>query len=173
MSRPATPQDDMDIQIENTIVIKPRTIPLYICCPITLEIMKEPVVAIDGYSYEKTAIVEWFKNNSKLPISGVCVTNKTVYTNTALKIYIVDWLKVNPQPVPSMMDENPPPIRQKPQPQSPRHFTGMFSGNQNIISSTTSSFVNVTIVEFIRNMQNTLNREGSDISSRVVPSVGP
>lgn len=39
-------------------------------CPITLEIINDPVVCtLDGHAYEKTAIEEWFKHNRKSPLS--------------------------------------------------------------------------------------------------------
>jgi len=168
MSKLPTARDELDKPITTAISIKPREIPLYICCPITLEIMKEPVVAIDGYSYEKSAITAWFKENSKLPITGIDVTNKTLYTNTALKIFIADWLTKNPQPVPSMMDENPPQIKKKPQLQSP----SLFSGNRRIVSQSLSPFVNVTMIEFTRVVHTILNRENSlGTPRRIVPTL--
>lgn len=38
---------------------------LFFCryfCPITIEIMEDPVIAADGHSYERAAIVEWLVN---------------------------------------------------------------------------------------------------------------
>jgi hypothetical protein len=33
-------------------------------CPITLELMRDPVVAKDGHTYERTAIEDWFRQSS-------------------------------------------------------------------------------------------------------------
>lgn len=37
-------------------------------CPITQELMTDPVVDPDGNSYERSAIEAWLKNNSTSPI---------------------------------------------------------------------------------------------------------
>lgn len=39
-------------------------------CPITYELMREPVVASDGHTYEKHAIEKWLKTNFTSPRSG-------------------------------------------------------------------------------------------------------
>ena len=36
-------------------------------CPITLSIMRNPVIASDGHSYEKSAIEEWFMRSNHSP----------------------------------------------------------------------------------------------------------
>lgn len=38
-------------------------------CPITLDYMKEPVIAQDGHIYEKSAIENWFENHDHSPIT--------------------------------------------------------------------------------------------------------
>ncbi|GMH36747.1 hypothetical protein BSKO_04620 [Bryopsis sp. KO-2023] len=37
--------------------------PRHLCCPISLELMKDPVMAVDGYTYERSAITKWFRKN--------------------------------------------------------------------------------------------------------------
>jgi hypothetical protein len=39
-------------------------------CPITLELMRDPVIALDGYAYERHAIETWFQHqwSRKMPI---------------------------------------------------------------------------------------------------------
>jgi hypothetical protein len=40
-------------------------------CPITRQIMLDPVVAADGHSYERTAIQKWFDTgNTKSPMTS-------------------------------------------------------------------------------------------------------
>jgi len=59
-------------------------------CPISTEIMNEPVIAEDGYSYEKEEIVNWIKlsedkgNPITSPITGDNM-GKTLIPNTVLK----------------------------------------------------------------------------------------
>ena len=51
-------------------------------CPITYEIFREPVVASDGFTYERNSIEKWLKTNNtspktKEPISQILTTNFT------------------------------------------------------------------------------------------------
>jgi hypothetical protein len=122
--------------------------PRHIVCPITMEIMKEPVVVENGDSYEKEAIEKWFVTSNTLPLTGQTVSNKALFPNRSLKIYITWWLSKNPQPAPTHFDDNPCPIRLKPRPQSPRQFAGILSATQRVLSRVESGFANVTTVEF-------------------------
>ena len=54
------------------------------CCPITLRIMKNPVVAADGRSYERAAIKKWFKKHSTSPTTNLPIS-KILYPNIQLK----------------------------------------------------------------------------------------
>jgi len=64
-------------------------------CPITNALMEEPVVAGDGNTYDKKAILNWFADSSKLhfpittPLKSICSTkllpNKKVAK--AIKVY--------------------------------------------------------------------------------------
>ena len=52
-------------------------------CSITHEIMTDPVTAMDGFNYERSAILEWFKNNDTSPntrekIGKTLITNHTI-----------------------------------------------------------------------------------------------
>jgi len=39
-------------------------------CPITHDVMTDPVVASDGYTYERAAIARWFESSRKSPVTG-------------------------------------------------------------------------------------------------------
>lgn len=71
----------------------PRTRPEDHFCPITLEVMRNPVVASDGVSYERTAITEWLATNGTSPLHGHALSNKTVFPNQALKRLIEGWVE--------------------------------------------------------------------------------
>jgi len=73
-------------------------------CPITYEVMKDPVVAADGYSYERSAIETYFKSSpsARSPMTGSQLPNKTLVVNQALRIMINDWtpnIPVTPSPL--------------------------------------------------------------------------
>lgn len=58
-----------------------NTILDYICCPITQEIMTDPVSTMDGYTFERKAISTWLETNSDSPLSRQPLTNKKLTTN--------------------------------------------------------------------------------------------
>jgi len=58
-------------------------------CPITYELMREPVVAMDGHTYEKHAIEKWLKTNHTSPRSGEAMDG-TIISNINLKKLIQD-----------------------------------------------------------------------------------
>ena len=73
-------------------------------CPITMEKMTDPVVAADGHSYEREAIVHHFKvNGVKSPATGLPLENRNLFDNHALKAMINEW-KVGRQGEPSELD---------------------------------------------------------------------
>ena len=44
-------------------------IPDDMICPISFEVMKDPVMAQDGHTYERVAIVEWLKTKGTSPMT--------------------------------------------------------------------------------------------------------
>lgn len=65
-------------------------------CPISFKLMKTPVVAEDGYSYEKTEIETWLQKSATSPMNRSTIVNKNLYKNTALAVAIQAWKKNNP-----------------------------------------------------------------------------
>ncbi|KAF0699121.1 Aste57867_10277 [Aphanomyces stellatus] len=54
-------------------------------CPITHEVMADPVVACDGHSYDRSSITRWFRDNNTSPITNATVQHKQLVPNHALK----------------------------------------------------------------------------------------
>lgn len=55
-------------------------------CPITGEIMKDPVMVIaTGQTYERKAIEQWFAANNTDPLTGRVLQDKTIVPNYAIK----------------------------------------------------------------------------------------
>ena len=50
-------------------------------CPITHEIMTDPVVACDGYTYEREAITKWLRHHDTSPETGLQLKNRTLVPN--------------------------------------------------------------------------------------------
>lgn len=69
-------------------------IPLELICPITHEIMTYPVIAEDGFTYEKSAILEWFdRGRNTSPMTNEELTSLDVSDNEDLKLKIECFLK--------------------------------------------------------------------------------
>ena len=55
-------------------------------CPITLEIMSDPVVAADGRTYERSAIEDWLATGRQTsPLTNLPLENTTLRPNIALQ----------------------------------------------------------------------------------------
>ena len=57
----------------------------YLICPITKQDMEEPVVGVDGNSYERAAIQRWLVDTGTSPINGEVWPHKDLIVNRALK----------------------------------------------------------------------------------------
>ena len=60
-------------------------------CPISLEIMEDPVVAGDGFTYDKANIEEWLKNNSTSPITNIVMKSKILVSNNHMFFKIREY----------------------------------------------------------------------------------
>ena len=61
-------------------------------CPITQNIMKNPVITSSGITYEKEAIEKWLDEHNTDPISGKPLNKNEIFPNYALKNAILDYL---------------------------------------------------------------------------------
>ena len=66
-----------------------------LCCPITLEVMRDPVVADDGHSYEREAIECWLIGNRTSPVTRRVMGTASLIPNHRLRTLIQD-LQGNP-----------------------------------------------------------------------------
>ncbi|XP_072321089.1 WD repeat, SAM and U-box domain-containing protein 1 [Eucyclogobius newberryi] len=61
-------------------------------CPITRELMKDPVIAADGYSYERAAIESWINTkNRSSPMTNLPLLTTLLTPNHTLKMAIGRW----------------------------------------------------------------------------------
>lgn len=54
-------------------------------CPITNQLMRDPVIGSDGYTYERSAIVEWLQRNPTSPITREPMSIRNLKPNRALR----------------------------------------------------------------------------------------
>ena len=74
-----------------------RSIPDGFICPITQDVMKDPVMLMDGHSYERKAIEDWLTRSNRSPLTNEILSDRTVLLdNYALKSSIESFTKNNP-----------------------------------------------------------------------------
>jgi len=59
-------------------------------CPITQEIMEDPVVCADGHSYERSAITQWLLARDTSPCTNTPLAHRNVVPNYALRNLIAE-----------------------------------------------------------------------------------
>jgi hypothetical protein len=64
-------------------------------CPITLAVMKDPVICSDAHTYERSAIEKWLNTNNHSPITREIITNNILIPNIALRNIIQEFKKDN------------------------------------------------------------------------------
>ena len=65
-------------------------------CPITKELMTDPVITADGHTYERSAIEETFvAMNTKSPLTGKQLITCRLYPNITLRNLIHNYLQEN------------------------------------------------------------------------------
>ena len=72
-------------------------IPYEYICPITRDLMNNPYIAEDGYSYQKEAIVAWFTQSKRSPITNLDVGDILI-KNIQLNQLITKWIEENKAP---------------------------------------------------------------------------
>ncbi|KAE9448808.1 hypothetical protein C3L33_19294, partial [Rhododendron williamsianum] len=76
------------VQIRNTPIIDA---PNQYFCPILQEVMEDPYIAADGFTYEFRAIKAWLKRHSLSPVTKRKLQHKVLIQNHTLRYAIEDW----------------------------------------------------------------------------------
>jgi serine/threonine protein kinase len=71
-------------------------IPEEFVCPITHEVMHDPVICADGKSYERAAIEAWLQTHDSSPSTNLPLENKQLTPNIALRATIGKFLSDTP-----------------------------------------------------------------------------
>ncbi|KAM3207162.1 hypothetical protein ACQJBY_062400 [Aegilops geniculata] len=69
--------------------------PGHFLCPILQEIMEDPCVAADGYTYDRKAIETWVSMKDKSPMTNLQLPSKSLIPNHSLRSAIMDWSSKN------------------------------------------------------------------------------
>jgi hypothetical protein len=92
--------DDSDSDVESELKEKlneaiegmPDELSAPLMCPITTRVMMRPVVASDGFSYERKAILKWFSKKTKSPMTGEELSDLSLRKNTNLRTLIQSFV---------------------------------------------------------------------------------
>jgi hypothetical protein len=71
----------MDLESSNFIA----SVEKFCLCPITYAPILEPVVTVDGHTYEREAITDWFKNSNISPMTKLPLDSRTLTPNHSFK----------------------------------------------------------------------------------------
>jgi hypothetical protein len=68
------------------------SVPEAFLCPISHEVMSDPVVAADGHSYDKSEIEKWFATgNRSSPMTNSAMPSTTLRPNLLVRSQIREW----------------------------------------------------------------------------------
>ena len=67
-------------------------------CPITAEIMTDPVTTLDGFTYERAAITEWLRTKDTSPKTGGTLESKILIPNYNLRSMILTFNEAGSAP---------------------------------------------------------------------------
>jgi hypothetical protein len=79
--------------ITDTLQAKGVVIPNEYLCPITMELMTDPVILEDGHVYEKIAIKKWFETRATSPLTKRIVNRHILISCHIMRSTIQDFIK--------------------------------------------------------------------------------
>jgi hypothetical protein len=80
-----------EAQYVKHLIASPRTLSTLLneCkCPISMELMTDPVVASDGCTYERESIMTWLSEHNTSPISNAPLESRLVFQNRAMHAFL-------------------------------------------------------------------------------------
>jgi len=134
---PFTRGNSRKVHVDNTGPLSETAIAAY-TCPISMEVMIDPVITKQGYTFERSAILKWLETRNTCPLCRDPLTAQELVPNKSLRETIENYRK-NGQLPPLIVRTPPPSVAQSPP--IPRRSPGLWSqANSNNI--TTSAFAN-------------------------------
>ena len=71
-------------------------------CPITSEIMTDPVSTSDGFTYERAAITEWLRTKDTSPKTGATLESKALFPNLMARSMIRSFVEARAAQPPTL-----------------------------------------------------------------------
>jgi hypothetical protein len=76
--------------------VDPLEVPEQFRCPISQELMEDPVTTSDGHTYERREIFRWLCTHDTSPLTGAPLPNKALTPAIALRQLISGFVAANP-----------------------------------------------------------------------------
>lgn len=73
------------------LAAEPAEPPEVLCCPITLVLLEEAVVASDGHTYSRAAIEDWLEQNRTSPLTGEELSSLVLTPNHLGRCFVREW----------------------------------------------------------------------------------
>ncbi|KAG6434534.1 hypothetical protein SASPL_106172 [Salvia splendens] len=87
---------DYVVNLEKFKAIGGIQIPSHFLCPLSLELMLDPVIVASGQTYERAAIQKWLDNRLGIcPKTGYKLSHKNLIPNNTVKALITNWCNEN------------------------------------------------------------------------------
>ncbi len=80
------------ITIKRTEILDNLTNNLH--CPISGALYKDPVIAADGFTYEREMIEKWFEWHNTSPLTNVAINTTILIPNLTIKTFVKDFLEL-------------------------------------------------------------------------------
>ncbi|KAM3398441.1 U-box domain-containing protein 33 isoform X2 [Capsicum galapagoense] len=81
------------MELENLNELEEQSVPSFFLCPIRQDIMHDPQVAADGFTYEGEAIQGWLESgHDTSPMTNLKLRHLELTPNHALRLAIKDWV---------------------------------------------------------------------------------
>ena len=77
--------------------VAPAPVPPQYLCPITGEVMEDPVTTADGHAYERAAIAQWLSNHDTSPVTNAQLPHRKLAPAHALRQLIQEFVATNPE----------------------------------------------------------------------------
>ena len=88
--RQAAPAEATSTQRQMTAE-KEEEVPDAFRCPILFELMRDPVICVDGHTYERSAIEEWLRLNDRSPLTNKPLESLLLIPNHAMRSAIESY----------------------------------------------------------------------------------
>ena len=95
--RPALQLQQQQQQQEEEEEEDTSSTPRSFCCPLSQQLMVDPVATTEGITYERRNIVEYLKTHNEDPVTRRLLRDKSLRENRALRDTIEAWLHVQEQ----------------------------------------------------------------------------